>query len=802
MLPTKSKTIRTYGKRSHRVVNRSAWTEAEDIFQRVSDKEHSVGPAQPAVRASRRGQNWSAHAPKGPLGGEGNKTNSIWQPGGSTFDIESDELNSSGSENSDKENVRTSSLSAVGCRVTAEKGEKGAQASTPGPVALKELELHSISTPVPTFSPLSYKRKSGRHPSPFLVDENGCELSPIPQAGVAALRPTLDVPDFEGSLIAATISEMLETMEKLNMSVDAGIGHIPTSDISQPTSEGLSRSNGDLYRQNLQDVKDYAKGAHASTFETEPLHPPVPNAKSSSPLLHMESICSSSDASTLRGHKTIDLTGMSQSLEQEVMASYSKESVSPHTTVIGTTSSQSTTRDTLNGLEEAALLQLGGDHHTLLINEASESHMLNGSEVYTVHSSLEAQAIDPFKSANHPETISMTLASPEADAKGSIPEPDLKQNLKRGLNDLLQFTPYGDAISFDEFFEKSTVMEKIGEASYSSVFSMTYADCPSTPAALKIIPFSLEGSAENGASEVMDVVDVVKELRVTERVGRMVGFVKLLGVGVCHGPWPQWLIDVWDGWPEASENTHPVDMPADQLYALVVLPNRGKDLEHSAPFTIQQCKSMIQQLVMSIAFAEEDMEFEHRDLHWGNVLVRSVDAGETSGHVIATVQGQQCEVAHEGVKVCIIDYTWGRIRKGEDLTYIPLEDPSLFTGIGNGKRGGDLQFDIYRWMKAETNGEWEGFFPKTNIFWIHYLIDKLLSRRMAPIPRSTSKKDRAAIMSQRKLMEELSERTLQYKSCSEMLRMEMLTAGNWLSLPVCGETSIKNLEDGLAKMGL
>jgi serine/threonine-protein kinase haspin len=28
-------------------------------------------------------------------------------------------------------------------------------------------------------------------------------------------------------------------------------------------------------------------------------------------------------------------------------------------------------------------------------------------------------------------------------------------------------------------------------------------------------------------------------------------------------------------------------------------------------------------------------------------------------------------------------------------------------------------------MKEHTKDEWRGFFPKTNVFWLHYLLDKL-----------------------------------------------------------------------------
>ncbi|KAI8826978.1 uncharacterized protein EV422DRAFT_490905 [Fimicolochytrium jonesii] len=213
---------------------------------------------------------------------------------------------------------------------------------------------------------------------------------------------------------------------------------------------------------------------------------------------------------------------------------------------------------------------------------------------------------------------------------------------------------------------------------------------------------------------MMPVEDVVTEIRVTQRVGVIDGFVNCLGIGVIQGSWPKWLTDIWDSWTEDSENIHPSDLPAEQIYALIVLPDGGKDLEHSPPFTISQCKSIVQQLVAALATAEHLLRFEHRDLHWGNVLVRDITADEDMEHS-AAIRDHEFKVPCHGIQVCIIDYTWGRV-EGEDCIYTAMDDPSLFEGPGKGKRGGDLQFDVYRWMKDEVNDEWGQFFPKTNIF--------------------------------------------------------------------------------------
>ena len=61
----------------------------------------------------------------------------------------------------------------------------------------------------------------------------------------------------------------------------------------------------------------------------------------------------------------------------------------------------------------------------------------------------------------------------------------------------------------------------------------------------------------------------------------------------------------------------------------------------------------------------------------------------------------------------------GSISLYQDLA----NDPDLFTGDAKE----DYQFEIYRKMKIELDNDWSKYAPKTNVFWIHYLIDKFLN---------------------------------------------------------------------------
>ena len=60
--------------------------------------------------------------------------------------------------------------------------------------------------------------------------------------------------------------------------------------------------------------------------------------------------------------------------------------------------------------------------------------------------------------------------------------------------------------------------------------------------------------------------------------------------------------------------------PDGQLYAVLILTNAGVDLEHCTLQSLVQAKSILFQVCLSLAAIEKKYRFEHRDLHWGNIL--------------------------------------------------------------------------------------------------------------------------------------------------------------------------------------
>ncbi|PVV02701.1 hypothetical protein BB560_002833 [Smittium megazygosporum] len=378
---------------------------------------------------------------------------------------------------------------------------------------------------------------------------------------------------------------------------------------------------------------------------------------------------------------------------------------------------------------------------------------------------------------------------------------------------------------------------KIGEASYSEVFSATFnAECSSTYAmddlfnlqnseslqqkatsayptegpvkvAVKIIPFGsrsvsspsgdYQPSLGNLYQEIVSsyslswMADYERECLLLSRnksstkMGfdeKSLGsnFVKVYKICICQGEFPKPLVAAWDKWKtqnnEQCLNKRPDFYPKNQLFAMLILEYAGEPLETVDLVNWKQAQSILRQLSLSLALSEHLVNFEHRDLHWGNIMVKKVDPKisflyrKVVYETIKQESGQEgkkeakfsiVRIPSYGVQCTIIDYTLSRLDLGivssfsgsdkallaprlrssldffgseaiknnlqtngaasnDKVFFVNLKDANLFKGSG------DIQFEVYRNMLDISEGRWQDFIPKTNNLWLVYVLEKLL----------------------------------------------------------------------------
>lgn len=302
------------------------------------------------------------------------------------------------------------------------------------------------------------------------------------------------------------------------------------------------------------------------------------------------------------------------------------------------------------------------------------------------------------------------------------------------LHRLLQIVAQEDALPFSQFVKSQTFeIQKIGEASYSEVYQASNAD--DVPVVWKVIPFGEDGQAQ--------YADVLNEVQISQWI-KVDGFANLHQVVVVKGTYPSLLLEEWDRYlvQNGSENDRPDSYSSTQLYCVLCLDHSGTDLEHFELRSWRECWSVFYETLKILSLVETRYEFEHRDLHWGNILIRKADRSEEEVSFLLneiSLDDIEC-VDFPGsqdkaddfdniLQVTLIDFTLARASYSQGIiSYNEFNDPDLFNGVD------DYQFDIYRLMSRVTKGRWAQFFPITNVLWLHYLIHQLLYKKNLSSP--------------------------------------------------------------------
>ncbi|KAG9071359.1 Serine/threonine-protein kinase haspin [Linnemannia hyalina] len=235
------------------------------------------------------------------------------------------------------------------------------------------------------------------------------------------------------------------------------------------------------------------------------------------------------------------------------------------------------------------------------------------------------------------------------------------------------------------------------------------------------------------APELLALEDIYREATVSTQIMHgWKGFIGSFG-------YPKAFLSAWDRFRKenGTESDRPDHYTSGQLYCIILLPYGGVDLEHCSLTNWRQAWAVLAQVAASLESKEQaPFWFEHRDLHWGNILVKGTRQKQIAFSRRDLQQQQQQQPSSSsllpsrqrtndprllrniptfGIVVQMIDFTLARVQgdKG-NLIYMDLEkDEDLFKGHG------DYQFDIYRKMRRQIGKDWTVSCPKTNLFSIY-----------------------------------------------------------------------------------
>lgn len=292
---------------------------------------------------------------------------------------------------------------------------------------------------------------------------------------------------------------------------------------------------------------------------------------------------------------------------------------------------------------------------------------------------------------------------------------------------LLEMCHQSEALTFKQALGAGAFKQclKIGEGTYGEVFRIGHG---SKASAIKIVPiegtFPVNGENQKTAAQILPEAIICQELSALSQKGRTTmcpNFIEVKRLYYIQDRYHPALLKQWDVFDSerTSENDRPDCFKADQKFIMFQFADGGTSLEDYEINSATEARSIFLQTACALAVAETALEFEHRDLHWGNILV----APTKQHHIHCHLPEGSFSLDTNGVLASVIDYTLSRLRKDGAVIYTDVShEDELFGGVG------DYQFDIYRHMKEHNQNDWKSFKPYTNVLWLHYLSCKLLEK--------------------------------------------------------------------------
>ncbi|CAI7598894.1 unnamed protein product [Penicillium discolor] len=328
---------------------------------------------------------------------------------------------------------------------------------------------------------------------------------------------------------------------------------------------------------------------------------------------------------------------------------------------------------------------------------------------------------------------------------------------------------------FDSWASRSANMfdvAKLAEGSYGEVYKLHLREeaCKTVVSksklaklksygdgVFKVVP--LRAKSGPGSKKFTTIDEIVAEVKMLKYLDPIPGFARFREIHVVQGRFPESFQNAWDHYKKTKDdcmNPNPSNKrayPDTQLWAIVEMDDAGCELEKFAWSSIFQIYDIFWGVAMALARAEEYAMFEHRDLHLGNVCIRSTRADgcmDPPTELDVARQPSSSGFGISSLETTIIDYSLSRadLLLTDDpagLTEVAssdLDKKQLFDAIGQDEDE-IMQRNTYRYMRAtlytgcpiETEkvadipGIWAEYSPRTNLVWLLFLLQSLFKNR-------------------------------------------------------------------------
>ncbi|KAG6212889.1 hypothetical protein E4U50_001743 [Claviceps purpurea] len=313
-------------------------------------------------------------------------------------------------------------------------------------------------------------------------------------------------------------------------------------------------------------------------------------------------------------------------------------------------------------------------------------------------------------------------------------------------------------LSWDDVCPPGDQIEKIAEASYAEVYRVTNERGTSVIKVIRLpSPIKPQTKAQVRSKlvdeEPHSEADINGELQISEWLADVPGFVVYKERYLVQGKTSRALLETHQVFQRRMKRKDPgraqfYPSPSRYLdetkFLAVELGDAGVALEDWDIKGESQLWDIFLLEAIALARAEEVAMFEHRDLHEGNICIRQIKP-PSDGKITAGA----AKFGHSGLDMTILDYGLSRAEDlsvdfAQPIAYDLERDLSLFTSTHA------PQCKVYRQMRSfllradrkclppeahqtpyakGIHGSicWEAYAPYTNVLWLAYLYEYLVS---------------------------------------------------------------------------
>ena len=293
---------------------------------------------------------------------------------------------------------------------------------------------------------------------------------------------------------------------------------------------------------------------------------------------------------------------------------------------------------------------------------------------------------------------------------------------------------------------------KIAHGSYAAIFRLQLRSDKSKYIIAKLMPLKPKKGKGSRALDQTSIEDAATEVKALDTMSEVPGFVGFSEAWVLRGTLPALIMQQYEIWARSNPDDGFVDYATEQLWCFIEMSDAGTDLErvlrkHASldetlsefsgykPLKSTHCWDIFWGIAEALGRGEEFSEFEHRDLHPGNVCIMKNDAA------MCSTREPSLRKKYTNMEVTLIDYTLSRATLADGRVLAnPMRDKSVFEQrIENPstqqQRIDSQQYETYRKMRRlviEVSGTkdesqaWQSFVPQTNMLWLHHILDFLM----------------------------------------------------------------------------